>query len=365
MIFLPTSSRESWLRFLVSVLFIAAAIYVLWRVRQVVTILLLGVLLAYFLRPAVDFFQRMRLGPWRASRGFAVALTFILLILLILALVRALLPPLGHELYELRINLPEHQQRLESLWTSAREFYHNNLPDTVRATLDGSFGEAVKFAKDRAIGVVSATFHSLGFFFELFLVPILALYFLADAPGLRRQLLFFFPKHMQTDVSRTFDGFDDIMYRYVIGQIILCLLAFAVVTIALKILGIKFWLLLGLLAGITRAVPVIGPLLGGIPIIGAVLAQSQDLYFGVWVTVGFVLLHLFESKYLMPAILGRQLDIHPVLIIVALLVGAEFFGLIGMFVAVPALAAMRFLIAEHRAHTSVENLPAPEPEITV
>jgi len=341
--------RESWLRYLVRLALAAAIIYAIWQVRLVLIILLLAGLLAYTLLPLVLAFQRLGSGRWKVRRSLAVTFAFVVVIAFLWAMIVSLVPPLAQEVAELKTKYPEHQQAFANVWSSARDFYQTNLPESVRSALDDSFAEWETRLAAISSRMVSATFRGLGFVAELFLVPILAFYFLADAGGLRRQVTFFVPRHLQAGFDHSLDGLNDIMYRYVIGQLILCLIAFAVVSAALLALGIKFWLLLGLLAGITRAVPIIGPLLGGIPVVAAVLAQSQSLPFGIGVTVGFALLHLIESKYLMPAILGRQLGLHPVLIIFALLVGAEFLGLIGMFIAVPVLAAIKFLITDYRS----------------
>ncbi len=340
--------KESWLRYIMRLAIAAAILYLIWQVRLVLIILLLGGLLAYVLRPLVLLFERLRAGRWAVRRGLATVLTFVLVFGGLLTLTLALLPPLGQEVADLKANFPKHREGFNKLWHSARQFYQGNLPPSVQKALDDSFAEAANFVEKGVSRVLSATFRGLGFVAELILVPILAFYFLVDAEGLRRQVLFFVPARLRAVFSHSLDGLNDIMYRYVVGQMILCATAFVVVSAALWLLHIKFWLLLGVVAGLTRAVPVIGPLLGGIPVVAAVLTQSQSLSFGLWVTVGFTLMHLFESKYLMPAILGRQLDLHPVLIIFALLVGAEFLGLIGMFIAVPVLAAIKFFIADYR-----------------
>jgi predicted PurR-regulated permease PerM len=349
-----TLSIPPWLRYLVrTVLYLLLGvllIYLVWRVRLVLIVLLLGLLLAYALRPLVSLFERLQFGGWRFPRGLAVACASLLVLAFIWVLIVSLLPPMGGEIADLKANFPKQRQALSEALSSVREFYERNLPASVVEAID----EYAVQMRHRSVALISAllssTFRGIGFIAELFLVPILAFYFLADAERLRQQILFFVPERSRRVFSRSLAGFHDIMYRYVIGQLILCVVAFVVVSIALWALKIKFWLLLGILAGITRAVPIIGPLLGGIPVVAACLAQSQSFAFGFWVTVGFILLHLFESKYLMPAILGRQLGLHPVLIIFALLVGAEFFGLVGMFIAVPVLAAIQFLIADYRAH---------------
>ncbi|NIM04796.1 MAG: AI-2E family transporter [Armatimonadetes bacterium] len=346
--------RESWLRYLVQIALAVVLVYIVWQVRLVLIILLLGMLLAYALRPLVIAFEKARIGGWKLPRGLAVALAFAVLIGFLWIFTVSLVPPLGQEIAELKTKFPEQRERFSNVWSSARDFYEQHLPESVREAFDVSFAEMRTRLTDFSSKVLSGTFRGIGFVAELFLVPILAFYFLADAEALRRQMLFFVPRHLRPGFARSMEGLSDIMYRYVVAQLILCFVAFAVVSTALWALKIKFWLALGLFAGITRAVPVIGPLLGGIPVVAAALAQTQSIGFGLWVTVFFTFLHLFESKYLMPAVLGRQLGLHPVLIIFALLVGAEFLGLIGMFIAVPILAAIQFLISEYRSHTSAE-----------
>lgn len=349
------SPQESWIRYLLRFLLLAIGCYMLWRVQLALVILLLGGLLAYALRPLVITFERIHIGKWQLRRGLSVTITFIIVAAVIVGLFLTLIPPLNVQIKDLIANLPSHEQSLNALWKSTHEFYQRNFPDNVRVAIDKSLAETTTFAQQRVEHIVGATFRGIGIVIELFLVPILAAYFLADSESLRRQVVFFFPPRSQPALMRTLDGFHDIMYRYVVGQLALCFMAFAVVSAALLIMGNPFWLLLGIIAGITRAVPVIGPLLGGIPVVASVLAQSQSVPFGLWVTIGFTLLHLFESKYLMPAILGHQLRLHPVLIIFSLLAGAELFGLLGMFIAVPVLAGIRFLIADYRAHTDISD----------
>ena len=118
-------------------------------------------------------------------------------------------------------------------------------------------------------------------------------------------------------------------------------------TAGLWALGIDFYLLLGLIAGLTRAVPIIGPVVGAIPII-VVVGVTESFAYALWLLLPFTLMHLLESKLLMPAILGQQLDLHPALIIVALLIGAQMGGLLGVFLAAPVLAAAKALVEQQR-----------------
>ena len=202
-------------------------------------------------------------------------------------------------------------------------------------------------------GGVRATLAKFSFVIELILVPILAFYLLADGRSIRQQVVFFVPRHYLEWTEHALLRSDQAFQRFIRGQVILCLIAFTVVTVGLSAIGVDFYLLLGVIAGITRAIPIVGPIVGAIPIL-IVIFLTKPLAVAIWVIIAFAALHLLESKLLMPAVLGRELKLHPVLIIVALLIGAQVAGLLGMFLAAPVLAVVRTLIAERREEVAEE-----------
>ena len=150
-------------------------------------------------------------------------------------------------------------------------------------------------------------------------------------------------------------GIDGILRQYIKGQLLLCVIAWFVVTLSLVLLRIPGALVLGLVAGLSRGIPIIGPIVGGIPLLAAVLWNTASTHAFWWVLLGFVLLHLIESKYLMPRILGSSLGIHPVLIIVSLIIGYAILGLLGMFLAPPAVAMIRFVVTLRRSQAADET----------
>jgi predicted PurR-regulated permease PerM len=230
------------------------------------------------------------------------------------------------------------------------------VPGSVRAQLETSYRREVRQFPDKYVPKVAGWLLGLtrtagkwaGLIFELILVPLIAFYLLTDATRLREQALFFIPKRYRPTVVQYAGGMDAILRRYMHGQVILCAIAWVVVTLALLIMGIPGALLLGLLAGISRAIPVIGPVVGGIPVLAAVLLDPRLSGAFWWVLIGFTALHLFESKVLMPRILGGHLGVHPVLVILSLLVGYEMLGLLGMFLAPPMVAMILFILAIRR-----------------
>jgi predicted PurR-regulated permease PerM len=126
----------------------------------------------------------------------------------------------------------------------------------------------------------------------------------------------------------------------------MCIIAWVIVTVMLLVLHVPHAATLGLIAGITRAVPVIGPLLGAIPLALVCLLTTGSIPVTGALLIGFVLMHFVESKVLLPKIIGHEVDLHPVSLIVVLLIGLEFFGFLGVFLAVPFAAVGKILLIE-------------------
>ncbi|MCJ7822734.1 MAG: AI-2E family transporter [Armatimonadetes bacterium] len=344
-------TRQAWLHTVAALLIIGGVSLLIWRMRDVVVIILVAIVCAYVLRPLVNALIRpvLRAGgrSLRLSRGLAAGVVFIALGLIVWAIWTLSAPSLARQLGELQENYPRYHDGLVRVYTQAGEVYRDQLPSSLRPVVDSWTDEAGALLTTAASKGLLATFQGVGFVIELFLLPILTFYFLADGPGIRRQVLAFIPRRYLHRTEYALDQADDILQRYIKAQVILCLIAFVVVTAGLWLLGVKFYLVLGLFAGLTRAVPIIGPVVGAIPII-IVVGLNRSLTYALWLLIPFALMHILESKLLMPAILGRQLDLHPALIIVALLIGAEMGGFLGVFRAAPVLAAITVLLGQRR-----------------
>ena len=352
--------RENWVRICGLIVFLVVAGVVVWRVRGVIVTILFALVGAYVLRPLVDRFGSVRLRTSRRTyvmpRGWATLLAFVVVGVLLYAFWIFTAYSIGNELSDLQQRWQGYRAALSLFASSVDQAYRERLPESLRPTVDSwirGVSDLVTAAATRGLG---KTFHSIGFLVELLLVPILIFYFLADGPNIRQQVLFFVPRRALARTEQGLDQANDIFQRYIKGQVILCLIAFVVVTAGLWAIGVDFYLLLGVVAGLTRAVPIIGPIVGAIPILIVVLT-TKSTALALWVLLAFSLMHLLESKLLMPAILGLQLDLHPVLIIVALLIGAQMGGVLGVFLAAPVLAAIKTLIAQQRRSAAV---PVPE-----
>ncbi|HOC31497.1 MAG TPA: AI-2E family transporter, partial [Armatimonadota bacterium] len=177
---------------------------------------------------------------------------------------------------------------------------------------------------------------------DLILIPVLAFYFLVEGRGLKREFIGLIPPKRRRRPLLLLRLTGRILRDYTIAQVLLCIIAGIVVYVGLRALGVNYALSLAVLAGVTRAIPIIGPIIGGIPIV--LLTASQSLSLGIAVLIFFSALHLVESKLLLPKLVGVRLHIHAALVLIVLLLGGEFAGLFGMFLAAPVAAIIRVLL---------------------
>ncbi len=302
-----------------------------------------------------------------ARRSTSAGIAILLLIGMLVGIIFAFLKPFQDQANDLTTNWPTYQPQLVKKFDEFKGWYqkqpdwvHNLAPEQIRNLLDDKpeaptetppvahSGGMPAEVTDAVTGAFKNIGKGINSVVELILLPILAFYFLVDGKSLRNEFVRFFAKRQQQRAALAIlRESGEIMRAYLLAQLILAVIAGVVIGTLLGIFQIKYALILALVAGVTRVIPVIGPLLGFIPLATLVFVQcAQTNNYGVLavVLIVFTVMHLVESKLITPLILGHRLHLHPVVIIVALLLGGEFFGLLGMFLAAPVTALIRTVL---------------------
>lgn len=183
------------------------------------------------------------------------------------------------------------------------------------------------------------------------LAPVLAFYMLVDAPNTRKVARSLVPEDLREEavhvaglVSRALGGF-------VRGQLLVALIVGILTSFALWIIGLPLWLIIGAITGLLNMVPFVGPTSGGILAVAVSLVLG-DWKMALWAAVAMVIVQQIDNHMISPIILRATVKLHPVIIILALLVGGSLAGLLGVLVAVP-LAAVTKIILSHMWRTRV------------
>ena len=333
------------------------------RTGELFLALTLAMATVYVLRPVVRFFERY-FGSTHRGKMWATLTAFALVCLALYLMFLVGFKPVQRDISELIKGFwprdPQARMALIAQWqrsiNAALEPYRSFLPAEVSA--DPTYiREQIKPIAEGLKQWLTAQKTHLGFVVELLLIPVLAFYFLAEGPQIRREARLFVPAAWRAPLSRMAHHFDFVLDGYVRGQLWMCIIAWILVTLTLLILGVPHAVTLGLIAGITRAVPVIGPLLGAIPLLVVCLFYTRSVQTTGLLLGAFMLMHLLESKILLPKIVGHHVDLHPVSVIIALLIGLEFFGFIGVFLAVPIAAVIKIMLVEYQ-HNQAQKLAA-------
>ena len=372
-------SAEAWFgqfwKLLVRLAVLAFAGYFVWRVRTILTDILVASILAFALVGPVNWlcrFQIPRLGV-RAQRLVAALLVFFAVGYLLFVGTALMVSPFVDQVHGLANNLPLYQRKIAH-YASALQAQYDSLPPDVKSLLrrPDAGGAGGGFSPMPWLqSLLLATVAGLARIVDLILIPVLAFYFVLDGRALRNEFVVLVPRRRVRETLSLLRESSAIMRTYIIAQLWLCVIAGVVVYLGLSLIHMPYALVLGLLAGVTRAIPIIGPILGGIPIVllAAVLPPEHGggLALALKVLVFFSALHLLESKLLMPKFIGNRIHLHAAVVIIVLLIGGEFFGLLGMFLAAPLAAIGRILVAHYvlGPRRLVAHAPAHAPPLLI
>ena len=189
------------------------------------------------------------------------------------------------------------------------------------------------------LGTLSFVTNTFGFVLGLIVIPFWLFYVLYDQAKAMRGAFSLVPARLRADALNLTRIVDDILSAYLRGQLLLCVFIFAVVTVSLMLLGVRFPAVLGLIAGVLEIIPFIGPIMGAVPAV--IVATIQDPFLGLWTLLLFIGIQQLENIFLVPRISGKAVQLHPAVIMVVLVLGNQAAGFWGLLIAVPVTAIVR------------------------
>lgn len=329
-------------RYFVAALAVVAVlvfVYALYRLRWVALLFAISGLLSYLLAWPI---QRL---AQRWSRSIAVWTVFVAFLVLLMGLFGLILPVVSNQVQDLLTHVPDLLSRLDA---STYEMRWQILPG--RELVIADYFTELTDEIDRRIPEIASNIFSYtqsvvsgtaAFLVGILIVPLMTLYLLMDSPRLRVALVGCFAEHWRRDVDKALVAVNRSLGSYIYSRVLLALFVGVTTTLLLLAFGIDYALLLGLFAFAGEFVPVLGPWLAFVPIALVVLATSPISF--IWIALIFLLIQLFENYWLAPRWMGGTMDLHPLTVILAMLIGASLAGIAGVLVAVPAAAALKVI----------------------
>ncbi len=349
---------------------LAVLIALVWLLSSILLPFVAGMAVAYFLDPPTDKLEARGL-PRSLSTGIVVIAFFVLTVLAVLLLV----PILQSQVLGFAERLPGY---ITGLRATALPLV-NDLAARVGIDVGASAGDALKQVASDMVGfgfglIRKAWSGGLALFNILSLLvitPVVAFYLLRDFDHMVDLLNKWLPlQHAQT-VRQLLSDVDSVMAGFIRGQGTVCLILASFYGLSLTLAGLEFGLIIGLFSGLVSFIPFVGALTG--LILSMLTALTQFLPDGDYVRIAiiaavFIVGQVMEGYFLTPRLLGNRIGLHPVWVMFALLAGGSLFGFVGVFIAVPAAAAIgvmvRFSLNRYlgsRLYLGVQNPPPDGP----
>lgn len=334
--------QRSTIRLALQIAGLAVALVVVYllrdQLRAIVGPVLIAVTIAYLFNPlATTLEKRCR------SRTIAVLLIFIVFFGVVAGSLAKILPSLQDEANSLIGRVPvlikRGQGLLADLHKSAARLH---LPSSVPAALE----KGLRAVEERLLSFLTQipqiTINFAKGLFTTFLVVILSFYLLRDYQAISDSLYFLIPRQRRAQVQKILREVDCSLGKYIRGQFLLALIVGVMTYLSLLALGVDYSLLWGIIAGITNTIPYFGPFIGAAPAVFIALLTAPIL--AVKTVLVFFIIQQLESNLISPAVVGKSVGLHPLVVLLALLVGGEFFGVWGLILAVPAVAVGRIVL---------------------
>jgi predicted PurR-regulated permease PerM len=338
------------------ILAVAVLVEIVLISRQVLTWILISVFFALALNPAVDWLQRR----WIKRRGFAVALVYIGVFAAIALIAYVFIPPLVDQVNHFVRKIPDYIDDLthrRGKLGFLESKYHivekakDALKDGGASKLFGFSGTALSITKSVITLVVAAVTITFMTFFMLLEGPIWVNRFYSMLPAKSQPRW----RTVGRDIYRTVGG-------YVFGNILISVIAGGSAAIVLYIMGVPLAAALGLLVGIFDLIPLAGATIALI-VVGTI-SFLHSITAGIVVVAFFIVYQQLENHILQPVIYGKTVKLSPLMVLIAVLIGAALAGIIGALAAIPIAGAiqvvLRDLLRARAERKQLEQGPPPE-----
>ncbi|GEL07938.1 AI-2E family transporter [Salisediminibacterium halotolerans] len=345
--------ESKFMRFLAGTLLILAIIFIGSQVSFIfhpinvafqtlfIPFLIAGVFF-YILRPFVKY-----LHTYKVPKALSIVIIYLIFIGVIVSIFLLIGPVLQEQVMNLADNAPALFNDLNNLlveidqnewfqdFVATDDFSIENLTENLTDYLS----EAFDFIADNVAGFFGAV---TNFLLVLIVVPFMLFFMLKDGEKLPDQVFRFLPEKQQEEGQRILFDMDDKLSSYIQGQIIVSIFVGTLMYIAYLIIGVDFSLILALVNMVTNVVPFVGPWIGSIPAV--IVGVIDSPMTAVWIIVAIIIVQQLESNLISPNVMGKKLSVHPLMIIVLILVGGSFGGLLALILAVPFYAVVKVIV---------------------
>jgi len=307
-----------------AVLLVLSFIYMVW---DIIVLLFVSLVFAASLGPAIDWLENKKL-----PRPIGILIIYAAVVLVFSLAVALIIPPITDQIDQLASSFPAYYERLISSFGDLS--LKTDLSQTLQQNLQ-SVGNTLSGYTTSVFNTISGIF---GGVFTFLMVLVLTFYFSVEKNGLRHFVTSVTPLKYHKYVMNIFEQIQDKLGLWLRGQLLLSAIIFIITWIGLLILGIKYSLVLALIAGITEVIPFVGPIIGAVPAV--LLAFLQSPVKGLLVIGLYLVIQQMENHIIVPKVMQKTVGLNPIVVIVVILLGAKLAGVLGALLSIPVAVAV-------------------------
>ena len=341
-------STGTIVRFFLVVIVIAALYYL----RDVLLVVMAAVVIASALEPLVR-----RMGKWHIHRIVAAVIIYLVLAGIIAGVLIFFMPLLINDAISFLATVPR-QISLDDIWSPIRDFGINIGTSTGSAISSVSLSDLVNNLQSAITGTTAGAFKTASFLFggvlSFFLIIVLSFYLVVQEDGVENFLRIITPSNKHEYVINLWGRARRKIGSWLQGQILLGIVIGVLVYFVLRTVGVPHALVLAVLAGAFELIPVFGPVISSVP---AILVAYSELGTGAAaLLIGlYLIIYQFESQLFYPLVVKKIVGISPIIVILALVIGAKLAGVLGAIIAVPLSAALMEYVYDVEKRKKIES----------
>ena len=321
------------------------AVWLVYLTRGLIGVLLAAVLLAAVMDPIVDWFEKKRV-----PRSITVMLLYAVILLILGVLLLAIIPPMIIEVRGVAENFGGIWKKVVSSFDALRSI-------SARYGLEVSFQSSIDALNDGLTGAFAGLFSTvtgaLSGVVSFFIMIVISFFLVVEKDSIRDIVNSILPKRHQEYAGSMLIKMQHKVGQWLIGQLILMLFIGALTYVGLIVFGVRYALLLAVLAGVFEIVPYLGPVAAAIPAVFFASVDSPTK--GIIILIYYLLIQRVEHMILVPKIMQKTTGLNPIVVILALAVGFAVGGVAGGLLSIPVAAALNALLSDYFERQNKQN----------
>lgn len=323
---------------------------------DIITPFFVGIFIAYLIYIPCKKFEeayknsKIKLVSKKA-RALGIFTVYLILLLIAIILINFILPVVFESVTDLINNI-------QGYYELSIDKY-NSLPEDsiMKGELANDFIKSVQnidikqyFQVDKVFEYIISAINAVTSLFDVFVAVIVSVYILSEREKiiafLKKVAEALFKENTYKNLDKYFNNSNEIFFKFIASQFLDAVVVGILVTIAMSIMGIKYAPLLGFFIGLFNMIPYVGAIIA-VAISALITLITGGVSQTAWMLIVVVILQQIDANIINPKIVGQSLKISPLLVIFAITVGGAYFGMLGMFLAVPVIAVVRIIVVDY------------------